>query len=90
MLRHSIILGGLVVAGFLALGVQQGRADSDVDGFDHSKLNHGVLGHATATATAAQAGGRQQISAADPDVVGFDHSKLNPGVLGAVWASPAR
>ncbi len=86
MLRHSIILSGLVVAGFLALGVQQGRADSDVDGFDHSKLNHGVLGHATAT----QAGGRQQISAADPDVTGFDHSKLNHGVLGAVWASPAR
>jgi hypothetical protein len=83
MLRHSIILSGLVVAGFLALGVQQGRADADVDGFDHSKLNHGVLGQ-------AHAGGVQKPVGADADVTGFDHSKLNHGVLGAVWASPSK
>ena len=46
MSRHSIILSGLAVASFLALGTAPGRADADVDGTDHSKLNHGVLGKA--------------------------------------------
>ena len=46
MSRHSIILSALAVASFLALGTAPGRADADVDGTDHSKLNHGVLGKA--------------------------------------------
>ena len=53
MSRHSIILSGLAVASFLALGTAPGRADADVDGTDHSKLNHGVLGKAPPGAQAA-------------------------------------
>ena len=55
MSRHSIILSGLAVASFLALGTAPGRADADVDGTDHSKLNHGVLGKAPPGAQAAAA-----------------------------------
>ena len=86
MSRYSIILRGMVVAALLALGTQQGYADPDVDGMDHSKLNHGVLGHAA----------RQDIHDGhqpannDPDVTGMDHSKLNHGVLGTAGGSPTR
>jgi uncharacterized protein involved in copper resistance len=80
MSRHSIILSGMAVAALLALGTRQGHADPDVDGMDHSKLNHGVLGHVT------QAAGSQQASI-DKDVVGMDHSKLNHGVLGSAAAT---
>jgi hypothetical protein len=102
MSRHSIILSGLAIAGFLALGTAPGRADVDVDGTDHSKLNHGVLGKAPQGAQPAAA----QQASLDPDVVGTDHSKLNHGVLGvaptgaaaaapaaaapATWAAPAK
>ncbi|MFY9834457.1 MAG: hypothetical protein WAK66_17315 [Methylocystis sp.] len=88
MSRHSIILSGLAVASFLALGTAPGRADADVDGTDHSKLNHGVLGKAPPGAQAAPAAASQQASL-DKDVVGMDHSKLNHGVLGAAPASDA-
>jgi uncharacterized protein involved in copper resistance len=83
MSRHSIILSGMAVAALLALGTPPGRADPadpDVDGMDHSKLNHGVLGQVT------QAAGSQQASI-DKDVVGMDHSKLNHGVLGSAVAT---
>ena len=89
MSRYSIILRGMAVAALLALGTQQGHADPadpDVDGMDHSKLNHGVLGHAA----------RQDIydghqpASNDPDVDGMDHSKLNHGVLGTAGGSPTR
>jgi hypothetical protein len=87
MSRHSIILSGLAVASFLALGTAPGRADADVDGTDHSKLNHGVLGKAP---PGAQPAASQQASL-DADVVGTDHSKLNHGVLGVApsGAAPA-
>ncbi len=93
MSRHSIILSGLAVASFLALGTAPGRADADVDGTDHSKLNHGVLGKAPPGAEATPAAASQQASL-DANVVGTDHSKLNHGVLGvapagAVTAAPA-
>jgi hypothetical protein len=93
MSRLLTILSITAVAGFLFLGTQQGHAQawqstqSDVDGADHSKLNHGVLGPVV---IAIQMGDElQQVSAnepfslSDPDVVGMDHSKLNHGVLGA-------
>jgi hypothetical protein len=85
MSRHSIILSGLAVASFLALGTAPGRADADVDGTDHSKLSHGVLGKAppgAQPAPVAVAAAPQQVSF-DADVAGTDHSKLNHGVLGA-------
>jgi hypothetical protein len=84
MSRHSIILGGLAIASFLALGTAPGRADADVDGTDHSKLNHGVLGKAPPGAQAAQAApaAAPQQASLDADVAGADHSKLNHGVLG--------
>ena len=85
MSRHSIILSGLAVASFLALGTAPGRADADVDGTDHSKLNHGVLGKAPPGAQAAPAAAPQQASL-DADVTGTDHSKLNHGVLGVAPA----
>jgi hypothetical protein len=45
MLSRTIWLGGLAVATYLACGSLPARAgDPDVDGMDHSKLNHGVLG----------------------------------------------
>ncbi|HEY8137976.1 MAG TPA: hypothetical protein VIF61_09040 [Methylocystis sp.] len=90
MSRHSIILSGLAVASFLALGTAPGRADADVDGTDHSKLNHGVLGKAPlgAQAVAAPAAATQQVSF-DKDVTGTDHSKLNHGVLGLAPAGAA-
>ena len=89
MSRYSIILSSVAVAGLLALGTQPGRADPadpDVDGIDHSKLNHGVLGHAA----------RQDIhdghqpASNDPDVTGMDHSKLKHGVLGTAGGFPSR
>ena len=85
MSRHSIILSALAVASFLALGTAPGRADADVDGTDHSKLNHGVLGKAPPGAQAAPAAASQQASL-DANVVGTDHSKLNHGVLGVAPA----
>ena len=93
MSRHSIILSGLAVASFLALGTAPGRADADVNGTDHSKLNHGVLGKAPPGAQVAQAAAPQQASL-DADVAGTDHSKLSHGVLGvapagATAAAPA-
>ena len=87
MSRHSIILSGLAVASFLSLGTAPGRADADVDGTDHSKLNHGVLGKAPPGAQAAPAAASQQASL-DANVTGTDHSKLNHGVFG-VGASAA-
>jgi hypothetical protein len=45
MKRHYL-LSSMAIASVLALGAPQGRADSDVDGMDHSHLNHGVLGEA--------------------------------------------
>ena len=87
MSRQSIILSGLAVASFLALGTAPGRADADVDGADHSKLNHGVLGKAPPGAQAAPSAPAHQASL-DADVTGTDHSKLNHGVLG-VGASAA-
>ncbi len=88
MSRHSIILSGLAVASFLALGTAPGRADADVDGTDHSKLNHGVLGKAPPGAEATAAAAPQQASL-DANVVGMDHSKLNHGVLGVAPAGGA-
>jgi len=85
MSRHSIILSGLAVASFLALGTAPGRADADVDGADHAKLNHGVLGKAPPGAAQAAPAASQQASL-DADVTGTDHSKLNHGVLGAASA----
>ena len=88
MSRHSIILSGLAVASFLALGTAPGRADADVDGADHSKLNHGVLGKAPPGASAAPVAPSQHASL-DADVTGTDHSKLNHGVLGLAPVSSA-
>ena len=90
MSRHSIILSGLAVASFLALGTAPGRADADVDGTDHSKLSHGVLGKAPpgAQVAAAPAAAAQQVSL-DADVAGTDHSKLSHGVLGVAPAGAA-
>ena len=88
MSRHSIILSGLAVASFLALGTAPGRADADVDGTDHSKLNHGVLGKAPPGAQAAPDAAPRQASL-DADVSGTDHSKLNHGVLGVASVSSA-
>jgi hypothetical protein len=84
MSRHSIILSGLAVMGFLALGAAPSRADADVDGTDHSKLNHGVLGKAPAGSPAAV-----QAASLDTDVTGTDHSKLNHGVMGVAHAAEA-
>jgi hypothetical protein len=84
MSRSSIIFSALAVAGLLAFGTQRGHAASDVDGMDHSKLNHGVLGQAV----------RQDIHDdhqhvnIDADVAGMDHSKLSHGVLGSAWHGP--
>lgn len=77
MSRYSIILGCMAVVGFLALTTPQGHAQSDVDGMDHSKLNHGVLGHSMDADHRPMA-----------DVNGMDHSKLNHGVLGSASAKP--
>ena len=46
-MKRRYLLSGMVVASVLALGAPQGRAESDVDGMDHSHLSHGVLGQAT-------------------------------------------
>ncbi len=89
MSRHSIILSGLAVAGFLALGTAPGRADADVDGTDHSKLNHGVLGKAPPGAQAAAPAAAPLQASLDKDVAGTDHSKLNHGVLGVAPAGSA-
>lgn len=94
MSRHSIILSGLAVASFLALGTAPGRADADVDGTDHSKLNHGVLGKAPpgaqpAPAAVAAPAAAAQHASLDADVAGTDHSKLNHGVLGVAPAGAA-
>jgi hypothetical protein len=77
MTRYSIFLSSMAVAGFLLLGTQQGQAQSDVEGMDHSKLNHGVLGQGTHQ----DSGDRQHGGISD--VAGMDHSKLNQGVRGA-------
>jgi hypothetical protein len=92
MSRYSIILSGLAVAGLLAVGTPQALADPDVDGMDHSKLNHGVLGHGSHQDTAEHQNISvyQLIASNDPDVAGMDHSKLSHGVLGIVWKSPNR
>jgi hypothetical protein len=45
-MKRRYLLSSMAVASVLALGAPQGRADSDVDGMDHSHLNHGVLGGA--------------------------------------------
>ena len=45
-MKRRYLLSGMAIASVLALGAPQGRADSDVDGMDHSHLNHGVLGEA--------------------------------------------
>ena len=44
MSRRSKALAGVAATALLFLGTTVGRADPDVDGNDHSKLNHGVLG----------------------------------------------
>jgi len=56
MSRYSIICRIAAVAGLLAFGTQPGRADADVDGMDHSKLNHGVAGQAPHQEVAAHEG----------------------------------
>lgn len=95
MRRSLTVLGILATAGFLFLGTPgalaesrqaQPQADIDVDGMDHSKLNHGVLGHvAFSIHDCAQVIGAQATDlGSDPDVAGMDHSKLNHGVLGHV------
>lgn len=86
----------MMVAGFFACGMQPVCAESDIDGMDHSKLNHGVLGAAAFQA----AHDDHQHATIDADVAGMDHSKLNHGVLGSgmvgrgvlvsEWNSPAR
>lgn len=84
MKRHNFLL--IALAGFLALGVTRAVADADVDGMDHSRLNHGVLGQAAPEAAHHHGEAAASASAsakADPDVDGMDHSKLNHGVLGA-------
>ena len=45
-MKRRYLLSGMAIASVLALGAPQGRADSDIDGMDHSHLNHGVLGGA--------------------------------------------
>jgi hypothetical protein len=92
MSLRSILLCSTAVAVFAMLGTLPSRADDpNVDGMDHSKLNHGVLGKSAAVATtnivwaAPGASGQSAPGAAahsDPDVAGMDHSKLNHGVLG--------
>jgi hypothetical protein len=64
----------LAVAGILAFGTQQGYAASDVDGMDHSKLNHGVLGQERHHDMHASDYLRAIVDMSD--VGGMDHSKL--------------
>jgi hypothetical protein len=92
MSRYSIISCIVAVAGVLAFGTQPGRADADVDGTDHSKLNHGVLGRAAhqEIASLQVSNENQRLASVDQDVAGVDHSKLNHGVLGTTWNSPSR
>lgn len=91
MRRLFSTLGILAIVAFL--GLQQGHAaqlQSDVDGMDHSKLNHGVLGHIIRQVgdERPQASG-VEVASIDPDVTGMDHSKLDHGVLGASVTSIA-
>ena len=69
-MKRRYLLSGMAVASVLALGAPQGRADSDVDEMDHSRLNHGVFGLGTPQ------------GCGDSDVDGMDHSHLGHGVLG--------
>lgn len=91
MSPRSILFSGMAVAAFLTLGSQPSRADDpNVDGMDHSRLNHGVLGKPATPAAKnivwAAPGSAAPGSAAqsDPDVTGMDHSRLNHGVLGRI------
>jgi hypothetical protein len=90
--KSLIAFGILAVVGFLFSETPQGHAqswqmqsqvESDIDGMDHSRLNHGVLGKASSRTDDYQ----QANLASDPDVIGMDHSKLNHGVLGAASLS---
>lgn len=94
MSRLWTILSILAVAGFLCLETRQGQAQSlqgqpqaqsDINGMDHSTLNHGVLGHiAHRTGDERwQVAASEEVRASDVDVTGMDHSKLNHGVRGA-------
>lgn len=81
--RRSNLLGFVAATAILACGAQPCLADPNVDGMDHSKLNHGVLG------APAKNSSSSDHTSGDPDVTGMDHSKLNHGVLGAGgWRSP--
>jgi predicted secreted protein len=96
MSLRSILFSSMAVAFLLTLGTQPSRADDpNVDGMDHSQLNHGVLGKAASVAAknivwaapgSAAPGAAAPGSAAqsDPDVTGMDHSRLNHGVLGRI------
>ena len=81
MMRHAILMSCMAVAAFLAFGAAPGRAEPDVDGMDHSRLNHGVLGRAVAQ-NAQPCSLASMVKQTDPDVIGADHSKLNHGVRG--------
>jgi hypothetical protein len=93
MSRLWTILSILAVASFFTLSAQPGQAQSlqgepeaqsDVNGMDHSKLNHGVLGHVAyqTGGELPQASASKEVRGSDPDVIGMDHSKLNHGVPG--------
>jgi hypothetical protein len=77
-MKRRYLLSGMAIASVLALGAPQGRADSDVDGMDHSHLNHGVLG------AAAQDDTHHHTNAASSDV-----SPASPPPP-LEWKSPSR
>ncbi|QGM97619.1 hypothetical protein [Methylocystis parvus] len=81
MTRYKLL--SMTFAGLLALGVSQAVADADVDGMDHSHLNHGVMGRASHEEMHSQQANAAVKQASDPNVEGMDHSKLNHGVLGS-------
>lgn len=53
-MKRRYLLSSMAIASVLALGAAQARADSDVDGMDHSQLSHGVLGEAAQPAAQEQ------------------------------------
>ncbi len=77
-MKRRYLLSGMAIASVIALGAPQGRADSDVDGMDHSHLNHGVFG------AAAQDDTHHHTDAASSDV---SFASLPPPLE---WKSPSR